>query len=319
MHSVWKIALIGPGEVGLKHVSTIIDHPKFELSSVFEPDLLSSSKDNSIQALHGFLQTCNSNLVCICTPNGLHYKHAMAALQANKHVIIEKPLSIKAQQANDMIDLARSTDRHLIPVYQLRFSPLTVWLNARVRNGTFGKIKKVKVCCRWNRGKAYYLPDGKKHNWRGSMALDGGILYNQFSHYLYLLVHLFGKPDVMSATVENRDHSYIEIDDFISADLRFDGFNAEVGFTTAAERDDQSSILELSTDKGNIVLGGQYFDELISCTIPEIKDVPEADIDLRKSFYDYVAKALAGNITSGDYTAEAYHTTELIEAIYSFI
>src|SRR3569833_2780277 len=109
------------------------------------------------------------DVVSICTPNGLHAAHAIAALQAGIHVLCEKPMAISAYDCGEMIKAAERNNRRLFVVKQNRYNPPVVAVKNAIDKGLLGRIYSIQLNCFWNRDAAYY------HNtWKGSKEMDGG-------------------------------------------------------------------------------------------------------------------------------------------------
>src|SRR5688500_1278909 len=72
--------------------------------------------------------------VSICTPNGLHAPNAIAALEAGKHVLVEKPLAMNAKEGQQMLDAARKAGKHLIIGFQHRFDTKTDMIRTQIES-----------------------------------------------------------------------------------------------------------------------------------------------------------------------------------------
>ena len=122
----------------------------------------------------------NSDVVSICTPNGLHAHHTILALEAGKHVVCEKPMAINSADCDKMIAVARDAKKCLFIVKQNRFNPPIVALKRAIIEGRLGRIVNVQLNCFWNRNNDYYLSS----DWKGKLLMDGGTLFTQFSHFI---------------------------------------------------------------------------------------------------------------------------------------
>ena len=87
----------------------------------------------------------------ICTPNGLHYEHAILGLRNNKHLVIEKPLTLKKDHAQKIIQLSEEKEKKVFCVMQNRYSPPIKWLKEILDENKLGNIYIVKIDCYWNR------------------------------------------------------------------------------------------------------------------------------------------------------------------------
>ena len=148
----------------------------------------------------------NLNVVCICTPNGLHAEQAIKALDKHKHVVIEKPMGLTKAQCEQVIFKALNVSRQVFGVMQNRYSPPSTWIKEVVEQRLLGDICMVQINCYWNRDDRYYLPNGKAHSWKGRKDLDGGTLFTQFSHFIDIMYWLFGDITNVQARFANFSH-----------------------------------------------------------------------------------------------------------------
>jgi UDP-N-acetyl-2-amino-2-deoxyglucuronate dehydrogenase len=172
------------------------------------------------------------DIVCVCTPSGQHAAEAIAAAQAGKHVLVEKPMALSLSDADAMITVASVAGVRLGVALQRRAEPQFQRLHAAVAAGDLGQLTLGLVSIPYHRPQGYY----DQAAWRGTWAQDGGgVLMNQGIHLIDLLVWLMGDPvDVQAraATLQRR----VEVEDTLAATLRFaSGALASVAATTTAE------------------------------------------------------------------------------------
>jgi hypothetical protein len=125
------------------------------------------------------------DIVCICTPNGLHAEHSLLALEYRKHVVCEKPLAITKADCEKIIYKALQVSRNVFGVMQNRYSPPSAWLKEVIEKKLLGDIYLVQLNCYWNRDDRYY----KNDSWHGKNDLDGGTLFTQFSHFIDIMYY----------------------------------------------------------------------------------------------------------------------------------
>ena len=183
-----KFAVVGCGHIGKRHAAMIDQNPNAELVAlcdVLPKENLSLSQNvpffNTIEAL--LAADIEIDVVNIATPNGLHEAQALAALNAGKHVVIEKPMALTKAGCERIIFRALQKNKQVFCVMQNRYSPPSVWLKKTLSDGLLGKIYMVQTNCYWNRDDRYYKPGG----WHGTAELDGGTLFTQFSHFIDLM------------------------------------------------------------------------------------------------------------------------------------
>lgn len=158
------------------------------------------------------------SIVNICTPSGSHMDPAMAAAQAGRHVVVEKPLEISLERCDQII---RACDQHgvkLCTIFPSRFSPANIALREAIAAGRFGRLTLGDSYVKWWRTQEYYDGGG----WRGTWALDGGGAYmNQAIHNVDLLYWLMGEVSEVCGFTGTLAHERIEVEDTGVACLKF--------------------------------------------------------------------------------------------------
>ena len=134
-------------------------------------------------------------MVSICTPSGIHAPLTIQVAEAKKHVIVEKPMALTLEDADRMIDACEKNGVKMAVVHPDRFRPAVVELKKQLDNGAFGKIGHANATVRWNRNQAYY----DQAPWRGTKAMDGGVLMNQAIHDMDLLLWMMGDIEEISS------------------------------------------------------------------------------------------------------------------------
>ncbi|WP_336515182.1 Gfo/Idh/MocA family oxidoreductase [Pollutibacter soli] len=199
------------------------------------------------------------DILAVCTPNGLHAQQSIQALEHGCHVLCEKPMAIHYSDCEEMIGAAEKANRILYIVKQNRFNPPVLAVKKILDEGGLGKLYSVQVNCFWNRPVEYFN-DG----WRGSLDLDGGCLYTQFSHFLDLLIWMVGEPDEVFAITNNAGHqNCIDFEDQGVVILKFK--NACIGnlhFTINSFARNMEGSITLFGEKGTIKIGGEYLNTL---------------------------------------------------------
>ncbi|GGG00455.1 Gfo/Idh/MocA family protein [Paenibacillus aceti] len=193
------------------------------------------------------------DVVCICTPSGLHVDLAVAAAHAGKHLVIEKPLALTLEDTDQMIAAVARNEVKATVVHPNRYRPAMQRLKAALDQGIFGKLSHVSAAVRWNRGQTYY----DQAAWRGTKAMDGGVLMNQAIHSLDLLLWLFGPVTETKAFVDTRLRN-IEAEDTAVAVLRFDqGLLGTVEACTTVYEHNLEESLAVFGEAGYVVIGGK--------------------------------------------------------------
>jgi len=138
------------------------------------------------------LQDPEIDAIDICLPTFLHAPTTLAALRAGKHVLVEKPMALTGELADQMIAEAARNGRTLMTAQVLRFIPSYRALHDAVRSGTYGKVRSALLRRRcaapfWNK-------------WLDDAAKSGGGIFDLLIHDVDICLAMFGSPDAVSAT-----------------------------------------------------------------------------------------------------------------------
>lgn len=270
-----QFAVVGLGHIGRRHAAMIRRLPEACLVATCDikaKEALGLEEDDipHYADLEEMLRREKGiDVVCVCTPNGLHAPQAMLALDYRTHVVVEKPMALNRHDAESIIFKSLNVSKHVFCVMQNRYSPPSRWLKTLMLEERLGEIFMVQVNCYWNRDDRYYLPNGKKHAWKGTNALDGGTLFTQFSHFVDIMYWLFGDVKDIHASFNDYTHAHsTEFED--SGNVTFNFINGGMGvlnYSTAVWGSNLESSLTVIGEKGSIKVGGQYMDKVELCNI----------------------------------------------------
>ncbi len=233
-----RFGILGCGGIGPHHARAISGLESAELVAVADvvPELaeeLAGEYGCSYYAsLEQMLSGVELDAVCVCTPSGMHAEGALAALEAGKDVVIEKPVDVTLNAADLLIEAQRATGRRVAVVSQHRFDSATRAVHEALTRGEFGRLTSGSAEVRWWRSQSYYDSGG----WRGTWELDGGgVLINQAIHSIDLLQWLMGPVLEVTAYTGLLAHERIEVEDTAVAILKFvNGTLGTIVATTAA-------------------------------------------------------------------------------------
>ena len=268
-----RFAVVGCGHIGKRHAEVIVNNPEARLVA------LCDIKDYSILGLQGYdVPLFNSidsmlesdieiDVVCVCTPNGLHAEHSIRALEKGVNVVCEKPMALTRASCQQMIDAAKSVEKQIFVVMQNRYSPPAVWLKQLTEEKRLGEVLMVQVNCFWNRDHRYY----NDADWRGTMRLDGGTLFTQFAHFVDMIFWLFGDMRIKNASFSDFSHSELtEFEDsgFVTFSLE-NGGEGCLNFSTAVWDKNMESSITIIGSQGSVKIGGQYMNQIEYCHIKD--------------------------------------------------
>ncbi len=264
MENKLKFALIGCGRIGERHAQQVIKNG--QLSAVCDIDAGKAREFAQKYNTHAYYNIQNLladaalfDVAAVCTPNGLHAVHSIAAMKAGMHVLCEKPMAITAVDAQEMINTSRQTGQQLFVVKQNRFNAPVVYVKKLIETGALKNIHSFQLNCFWNRPAAYFTDD-----WRGTLAMDGGTLYTQFSHFIDLLYWLCGDVVACNGIRNNYMHkNIIEFEDTGTAWLQLaNGATGTLHYSINAYSSNMEGSLTIFAENGTVKIGGQYLNEL---------------------------------------------------------
>ena len=267
------------------------------------------------------------DVVNVCTPNGLHAKQSLRALEARKHVVCEKPMGLSKAECEEVLYKALQMHRTVFGVMQNRYSPPSQWIKSVIDEKRLGGIFMVQVNCYWNRDERYY----KKGGWKGTKELDGGTLFTQFSHFIDIMYWLFG--DITDIQARFADFNHAGLTDFEDSGLvtfRFvNGGMGCINYSTSVWDKNLESSMTIIGSKGSVKIGGQYMDQVEVCHIkdyamPELAPTnPANDYGAYKGsannhsfIIENVVDTLKGRTTLTTNALEGLKVVEIIERIY---
>jgi len=328
-----RFAIAGCGKIAERHAEHI--HNMASLVAVC--DVVSAKADRlaskyQATAYHDYETMLDEqddiDVVSVCTPNGLHAQHSIMAFRAGRHVLCEKPMAISVFDCGEMIKEAEKANKRLFVVKQNRYNPPVMALKKALDENRLGKILSVQLNCFWNRNPEYY----SQSDWKGTLNLDGGILFTQFSHFIDLLYWMLGDVKTCHAYTRNHIHQgRIEFEDDGVAILEF--FNGVIGtinFTINSFEKNMEGSLTIFGENGTVKIGGQYLNELEYQNIKNFRfsDLPPGNppnnygqytgsMSNHDSVYRNVIDVLMNNGIIGTNGFEGLKTVEIIDKIYS--
>jgi predicted dehydrogenase len=275
------------------------------------------------RSLEELLASPEVRAVTICTPSGSHAELAVRAAQAGKHVVVEKPLALTLDQADRMIDTCDRAGVKLFVVKQNRWNRPVQAARRAFEAGRLGTLFLAGARVLWHRDQAYYDAEP----WRGTWAQDGGVVTNQASHHIDLLLWFMGDPVSVFATGTRVLHR-IETEDTATVLLKFrHGAAATVQATTCTQPRDVEGSISLFGTRGTVEIGGFAADSLRTWMLDP--ETPEDEIVRREwsanptefaynhqEFYRDVVQTIDGGRRALSDGIQGRRSLEVIHAIY---
>ncbi len=279
-----KYALIGCGRIATNHVKAVLnnglefiaacDIESANIESLLEKHNLQNNE--GIERFTDYKEMVDSHpeleLVAIATSSGAHAEIALYCIDHGINVIIEKPMAMSMEDAEEIIKRSEEKGVKVSACHQNRFNVAVQQMRKALESGRFGKLSHGSIHVRWNRGKQYY----DQASWRGTWADDGGCLMNQCIHGIDLLRWMMG-DDVVSVygVTRQQQHDYLEAEDVGMAVVTFaNGAVATIEGTTNVYPQNLEETLYLFGEKGTVKLGGKSTNNI---DVWDFADETEAD------------------------------------------
>ena len=326
-----KFGIIGCGRIANRHA----EHIKRlgQLIAVYDIDL-EKGKEFALRHQTIFCSNINEllemkeiDVISVCSPNGLHAKHSIDSLNCGFHVLCEKPLALSLSDCGEMLKAAERNNKRLFVIKQNRFNPPVSAVKKAIDNNVFGKICSVQLSCFWNRNPDYY-----NNSWKGTLTLDGGTLFTQFSHFIDLLYWMFGDVNRVFALTNNFGHNgVIDFEDTGVVALEFlSGAIGTINYTVNSYEKNMEGSLTIFGEKGTVKIGGQYLNELEYHCIKDFDfgNLPEGNkannygnyqgsMSNHDRVYENLIDVLSSNVPISASAFEGLKTVEIIEKIYT--
>lgn len=331
---VYRFALVGCGRIAKRHAELLSSVVKgAQLVAVCDID---AGKAQAFGEKHGvdwyqsideMMSRAQPDVVSVLTPSGMHRDHVLQLAPYGKHIVVEKPMALTLDDADAMIAACDAYACRLFVVKQNRFNVPVVKLREAMENKRFGKLVMGTVRVRWCRTQAYYDMDA----WRGTWALDGGVLTNQASHHVDLLEWMMG--DVESVFAKSTTALVnIESEDTAIAVLKFrNGALGCIEATTATRPMDLEGSISILGEKGTVEIGGFAVNQMKTWSFAE-PEPDDADVMQKYSvnppnvygfghqaYYEHVLDCLQSGRQQLVDGLEGRRSIELISAIYESI
>jgi len=222
MSSTVGFAIVGAGVIAPTHARALQEVPEARLVAVVDKNPAAGAPfaERFGCDYHGDLAQALSrpdvDAVCICTPSGSHAALGCQAAQAGKHVVVEKPIEITPERADELIAACRRAGVLLSGVFQQRFLEGRR-LAEMAQSGALGKLHYLSASIKWYRPQEYY----SHSEWHGTWSMDGGgVLINQAIHTLDLLRWIGGEVESVRGECATIGHE-MEAEDLALATVRF--------------------------------------------------------------------------------------------------
>lgn len=285
-----KYALIGCGRISPNHIAAAVAN-QLEIVAMCDinPDNIVDKKlkfdlpDTVKEYLdyREMLKKEDIDLIAIATESGKHAQIALECIEAGCNLIIEKPIALSLEDADEIIKKADEKGVKVCACHQNRFNKSIQKIREAVDKKRFGKLFYGTAHIRWCRDHEYY----DRASWRGTWEQDGGALMNQCIHNIDLLRWMLGDEieEVVGMT-DRLHHDYIEAEDLGIALVKFEnGAYGIIEGTTDVYPRNLEETLYLFGEKGTVKAGGQSVNVIEEWNFSDMLDDPE---EVKRQFHE---------------------------------
>ena len=275
----WNFGVVGAGLIADFHARAIRDLKNARFVACCDTV---AAKAQALAGKYGakafdnyeeMLKSRDIDIVTIATPSGLHMEPAVAAAEAGKHVICEKPIEITLERIDAMVAAHKKAKTRLGGIFPYRFNDMMTPLREAIKSGRLGTVTYAGVYVPWWRTDAYY-----EGSWHGTWKLDGGgALMNQSIHMVDMLCDLMPPIESVQAFTGTLGHK-IETEDTAVAVLRYKGGALGVIYGTTASYPGQFRRFEITGTRGTVINVEN------SITVWQFADERPEDEQVRKKF-----------------------------------
>lgn len=330
-----NFALVGCGRIAKRHsellglgqikgaqlvaVCDVVESKARDIGSIFSV--------NHYKDMHEMMRSEKVDVVVVLTESGNHAKNVVELAKYGRHIVVEKPMALTLDDADNMIQACDKSGAKLFVVKQNRFNVPVVKLREAFEQGRFGKLVLGTVRVRWCRPQSYY----DQAPWRGTWAMDGGVLTNQASHHIDMLEWMMG--DVESVFARSTTAlAKIEAEDTAVVTLKFkNGALGIIEATTAVRPKDLEGSISVLGEKGTVEIAGFAVNKMKTWNFVEPLPGDEDVMDSysvnppnvygfgHQAYYEYVVNCISNN---GPHLVDGLvgrKSLELINAIYESI
>jgi len=330
MSKIFTVAVVGGG-IGRSHIveGFVPNADKFKVLAIcdLDPSRMNGLADEfkierRVANFDDLLKMDDLDIIDICTPPMVHYPMIIAALEAGKHVICEKPLVGSLQQIDEVMAAEKRAKGKLMPVFQYRFGNGIQQAKAIIDAGIAGKPYVGTVETLWTRGADYYSVP-----WRGKWKSElGGTLMTHAIHPHDIFTYLMGDLKSLYGRVATRVNP-IEVEDCVSATVECES-GALGSFTATLGSADEITRVRLAFENVTIESDHSPYNpgaalwtilprndkarDAIAALLKDWKDVPPRFTTQMARFHDTLTSGAPLPVT----TADSRRALEIVTAFY---
>jgi predicted dehydrogenase len=333
--SSFRFALVGCGAIARKHAHAVHEYlDNATIGAFVDLDLARAQEMSAkygapaFQSVAAMMKSVGDDIdiISVLTPSGSHCTNVLELARYGKPLVVEKPLALRLEDADRMIEACDAHGVKVFVVHQNRYNPPIMKAREALEQGRFGKLVLGTVRLRWKRDQGYY----DSAAWRGTWSHDGGVFMNQAAHHIDMLTWFMGNVESVRSMATTRLVD-IEAEDTGVAVMKFEsGALGVLEATTAARPKDLEGSISILGEKGSVIIGGFFMNELVTWAFEDHQPIDDIVFDQYgrnpKDFGSNLGEYLRGVLSSLDTNRAALvdglsgrRSLELITALYESI
>jgi UDP-N-acetyl-2-amino-2-deoxyglucuronate dehydrogenase len=267
--STLKFGLIGCGNIAKKHAHVLHQHlVEAEIGAFVDRDIRRAQEFSAKYGAPAYssvedmmrAQGDRIDILSVLTPSGAHCGNVLDIVQYGRPIVVEKPMALRLEDADRMIEACDANGVKLFVVHQNRYNTPILKAREALHQGRFGRLVMGTIRLRWTRDQKYY----DSESWRGTWAHDGGVFMNQAVHHIDMLTWFMGGVDTIRSMAATRLVN-IECEDTGVAIIKFhSGALGVLEATTATRPSDLEGSISILGEKGTVVIGGFFMNDLLT-------------------------------------------------------
>jgi scyllo-inositol 2-dehydrogenase (NADP+) len=223
-----SVGIIGFGRIGAEHATWLSQCKSIRAAAIADAtparqQLAQSRGLKTYSTIPDLLNDNTIDAILISTPTSMHFDHVQLALNANKHVLVEKPMALDLDQSRRLADLADRKKLVLSVFHNRRWDLDYLTVQKHIRENTFGKI--INIESRLGQWQSSVGPAAREYRpgWRNEAAFGGGGLYDWGSHFIDQLWRLMWPAKPIRVFAQLRGNVWTkDCDDFARVLIDFD-------------------------------------------------------------------------------------------------
>jgi predicted dehydrogenase len=277
-------ALVGCGSIAKKHAHALSHYLEDAAIGAFvDLDLSRATEFAAKYGAPAFASVADMmreigdsiDVFSVLTPSGAHCGNVLELAKYGRPIVVEKPLALRLDDADRMIEACDAHGVKLFVVHQNRYNPPIVKAREALEQGRFGRLVLGTVRLRWTRDQAYY----DSASWRGTWAHDGGVFMNQAVHHIDMLSWFMGNAESIRSMAATR-LVRIEAEDTGVAIIRYNsGALGVLEATTATRPKDLEGSISILGEKGSVVIGGFFMNQLVTWQFADKQPIDDVVVE----------------------------------------